>query len=199
MALAPHPLESGSYPPDSVNRHYVGHLVATADVQAAEDVYAGNGMKLLAKGARVDASIRQRLLDHKLQKPLEESVSIEGALTDEQISATADVLLDRHSFLRALGANTRAGPTARLAGCALSGPLRSLLTVYAQRQADRLEHAVIVALLAQALGAAVQPSNDSLQCTLGIAGLLHDVGELYIDPAYLDAGGRWTRRGGSTS
>lgn len=67
----------------AVNPHYLDHMVHTAErqeLQASEDIIAGNGMKLLAKGARIDAAIRDRLLDHKLTKPLEECVVAVGGI-----------------------------------------------------------------------------------------------------------------------
>jgi hypothetical protein len=57
------------------NPHYVDHVVATAaarGIEACEHIVASNGTKLVAKGTRIDAQMRERLLQHKLSKPLEE-------------------------------------------------------------------------------------------------------------------------------
>jgi hypothetical protein len=65
--------------PQGVSPHYLDRVVATAqahEVQASEDIIAGNGIKLLAKGARIDAGVRDRLLQHKLRRPLEECVLV---------------------------------------------------------------------------------------------------------------------------
>ena len=44
-----------------VNPHYLNRVVAvgeTAGVEATEDIISGTGLKLLAKGARIDAHTR---------------------------------------------------------------------------------------------------------------------------------------------
>jgi len=49
----------------SVNPHYLDHLVATAEqreIEATEDIVSGSGIKLLARGSKISASLRDRLL-----------------------------------------------------------------------------------------------------------------------------------------
>jgi HD-GYP domain-containing protein (c-di-GMP phosphodiesterase class II) len=174
---------------ESVNAHYLDHVVATAqshEVAATEDIVTGNGIKLLAKGARIDAKARDRLLEHKLSKPLEDCVEVVGGVIPARFEPIATALLDKHPLLRALCVSERAQPvSASLAALTLSPPMQSLLTVYSQYQQDRLDHTVGVALLALALARRVLPGEIDRHRQLATAGLVHDVGELYIDPAYL--------------
>ncbi len=180
--------------PDGVNPHYLDHVVATSqthEVEVTEDIVAGNGIKLLAKGARVDADVRDRLLAHKLRKPLEGCVQVVGGVIPARFEPIAEGLLDKHPLLRALCASQRARPvSASLAGLALSLPIQSLLTVYAQHQEDRLSHTVGVAMLTLSLARRLLPGEIERHRVLATAGLVHDVGELYIDPAYLRKGTR---------
>lgn len=175
-----------------VNPHYLDHVVASAathDVEVTQDIVGRNGMKLLAKGARIDAEVRDRLLQHKLSRPLEDCVAVAGGVSGEQIRDTAQALLDRYPLLAALGADARAQAVAQsLGGLKLALPVQSLLTVYAEHQPDRLEHCVGVALLAMSLGRRLRPGDVDSHRLLATAGLLHDVGELYITPAYLQRG-----------
>jgi HD-GYP domain-containing protein (c-di-GMP phosphodiesterase class II) len=172
-----------------VNSHYLDHVVATSqthEVAATEDIVAGNGIKLLAKGARIDAATRDRLLQHKLRKPLENCVEVADGITTQRFEAIAEVLLQRHPLLHALCASTGARPVpASLARLTLSRPMRSLLTVHALSQADRLEHAVGVAMVAMSLAHRLLPEEIERHRMLATAGLVHDIGELYIDPVYL--------------
>jgi hypothetical protein len=49
--------------PDTVNAHYLGHVVGTGEthqVEASEDIVAGNGTKLLAKGVPRGSTPRER-------------------------------------------------------------------------------------------------------------------------------------------
>ena len=121
-------------PDGAVNPHYLNHVVATAatrQVQTTEDVYSAQGIKLLAKGATIDASTRDRLLVHKLQKPLEDCVQVVDGVVPELFGPLAEQLQEEHPLLRTLCAHQRAQPvSATLASLRLSMQVQSLLTVY---------------------------------------------------------------------
>ncbi|MFG6428676.1 HD-GYP domain-containing protein [Roseateles sp. LYH14W] len=174
---------------DAVNPHYLDHLAASAashEVEVTEDIVNGNGVKLLAKGSRVGADVQQRLLAHKLSRPLEQCLGIADGISGAQITAMAEQLLERHGLLRALAAHERALPVAQSLGkLRISGPLQSLLTLYADQPGERLAHAVGVALIAKSLGRLLLPGDIDAHRSLGLAGLVHDVGELYLAPAVL--------------
>lgn len=181
--------------PNEVNPHYLNHVVATTAhhvVEVTEDIVSGNGIKLLAKGARIDPAVRERLLDHKLRKPLEECVQVVGGVVPERFGPIAEELLARHPLIAALCTGpTGAQPIAlSLTRLKLSMPVQSLLTVYCDYQGDRLAHTVGVAMLAMALGRRLVPGDIDRHRLLALAGLLHDVGELYIDPNHLQRGTR---------
>jgi hypothetical protein len=87
---------------EAVNPHFLDHVVATGathDVQASEDIVARNGTKLLTKGARVNAALRDRLLDHKLRKPLEQCLEVVDGVVAERFGPIAERLLDSHGLL----------------------------------------------------------------------------------------------------
>jgi HD-GYP domain-containing protein (c-di-GMP phosphodiesterase class II) len=177
---------------EPVNPHYLDHLVAASashDVEAMEDIVTPGGVKLLARGARIDAATRERLLAHKLSRPLEQCIGVSGGVTPEQIGQAAERWLDEQPLLRALCADDPglALPQS-LPRLRLSPALQSLLHLYVQRQPDRLRHAVGVALVAKALARRLLPGDVDLQRRIGLAGLLHDVGELYLDPVFLQRG-----------
>jgi hypothetical protein len=175
--------------PAAVNEHYLDHVVAlseTSDVEASEDIVSGSGLKLMAKGAKIDARARERLLQHKLTKPLESMMRVVDGVATRQIDRVADALLSRHPLLsRLCGGGSAWQLTTSMRNVMLSPQVESLLTVYASQGAGKLEHAVGIALLSAAL---VQDLPGTDPVPLMIAGLVHDVGELYIDPAYLAPG-----------
>ncbi|MDI4635010.1 HD domain-containing protein [Pelomonas sp. V22] len=178
---------------EAVNPHYLGHLVASAAahrIEVTEDIVSGNGIKLLAKGAALDADVHERLLRHKLSRPLEDCLGAAEGVSPTQIAEAAEQLLDKHPLLRALAAHDRALPIQQsLAKLRLSGPMQSLLTVYADQPGGRLHHAVGVALIAKALARRLLPGDIDAHRLLGLAGLLHDVGELYLAPDVLSRDG----------
>ncbi|HEX2009471.1 MAG TPA: HD domain-containing phosphohydrolase [Roseateles sp.] len=176
---------------DRANPHYLQHMAHTAErreVQASEDIISGSGIKLLAKGARIGPRTREQLLLHKLAKPLEDCVRIDDGVLPQSLEPIAAALLERHALLASICRHERAEPVgAALAGLPLSVPVQSLLTLYADFQGDRLQHGVGVAMLSLALARRLLPGESEQHRLLAIAGLLHDVGELYIDPQHLRA------------
>lgn len=174
-----------------VNPHYLDHVVKlseTSDIEASEDIVSGTGMKLLAKGTKIDARARERLLEFRLNKPLENMMRVVGGTDPASFHPVAERLLERHPLLRGLCANARAArPLEALKSLELSSNLQSLLSVYAGQSPAKLEHAVGVALVTAALGGELS-SQPADAAALVVAGLAHDVGELYIDPAFVARG-----------
>jgi HD-GYP domain-containing protein (c-di-GMP phosphodiesterase class II) len=175
-----------------VNPHYLDHVIHVSEsrpVEASEDIVSQNGIKLLARGAHINDRVRERLLMHKLQKPLEDCIQVTQGVMPESFGPIGETLFTQHPLLKALCAHDLypSAPTT-LATLKLSNPVQSLLTVYAEYQSDRLRHTAGVAMLALALARRLLPGESERHRMLALAGLLHDVGELYIDPAYLRPG-----------
>jgi len=171
-----------------VNPHYLDHVVKlseTSDIEASEDIVSGSGMKLLAKGAKIDARARERLLEFRLTKPLENMMRVVGGTDPTAFHPMAEQLLARHALLRGICATVPGfDPIAILQALEVSDNVRSLLSVYAGQGPAKLEHAVGVAVITSALGGSVN-ANPADTAALAIAALTHDIGELYIDPAFL--------------
>lgn len=171
---------------EAVNPNYLNHLVHTAalhEVAVTADIVSSKGVKLLAKGARMSAEMRERLLEHKLTRPLEDCLEVQGVVSEAQVQAMAEDLLDEHAILRAAtGALPGVAPLSLLGRLGLGAEMLSMLTVYAEHREGRLRHAVSVALLAKGLARRLRPGDVDLHRMLGRAGLMHDIGELYLDP-----------------
>jgi hypothetical protein len=177
---------------ESINPHFLDHVVDAArarTVEASQDIVAGNGMKLLAKGARIDAATRERLLVHKLRKPLEDCVQVVDGVTPARLGPLAEDLLAQHPLLQALCADDKLQPVpVSLRQLTLSSPMQSLLTVYGDCEDGRLRHAAGVSMITLALARKLLPGDFSQHRMLATAGLMHDIGELYIDPAFMQRG-----------
>ena len=163
-----------------VNPHYLDHVVKlseTSDIEASEDIVSGTGMKLLAKGAKIDARARERLLEFRLTKPLENVMRVVGGTDPAAFHPLAETLLARHGLLRGICAAVPGfDPIAVLKSLAVSDNVQSLLSVYAGQAHSKLEHAVGVAVITSALGGSVS-ANPADTAALAIAALTHDVGE----------------------
>lgn len=176
----------------AVNEHYLGHLVETGasrGIEATEDIVSGTGVKLVAKGAAIDARMRDRLLQHKLMKPLEACTRVVAGVSTRPMDAIADRLMHQHALLASLcRAEQAASVLQGFRQLQLSPQLDTLLTVYADSGETKLAHAVGVSLIAGALQLTLNPQAPLAPVLL--AGLMHDIGELYIDPAILRHAGR---------
>lgn len=176
-----------------VNPHYLENVMVVADgreVQATEDIYAENGMKLIAKGRPITRDVRDRLLERKLRKPLEDCMEVASGVTGTQCAQVAQELLDQHEALRVLCSVPRFNPVKLLGEFAVKGRLQTLLTVYAEHRPQKLQHAVGVALLSMGLAQRIQAGAADAAQVMLTAGLCHDVGELYINPDYTTPGVR---------
>ena len=180
--------------PSTANPHYLQRLVAAGarhGVEASEDVVSASGLRLLAKGARLQADTVDRLLQHKLARPVEECLQVVGAVSPERLATMAADLGAQHALLHAISATEQgAGLPAAFAALNLSPPLRSLLSALEQGRPQGLEHALGTAMIALWLARRLWPEDPGRQQMIAIAGLMHDVGELYIDPAFLQRGQR---------
>lgn len=176
---------------NEVNEHYLDHVVAlseSSEIQASEDIVSGSGLKLVAKGTKIDARVRERLLEHKLSKPLETMMRVVESIGTRRIDRVAAALLERHPLLSSICGEASARLlSSTLNHLILSPQVDSLLSVYAAQAPGKLEHAVGTALLSAALVEDLPP-NSADSSALMLAGLVHDVGELYIDPALLRPG-----------
>ena len=183
----------------SVNHHYLSKLMKLTevmDVAASEDIFDARGMKLVAKGARLTRAQQDTLGGHKLKKTLESTLSAEDGADTGLIVATATRVLDNSvPVKRILGAsggaagNLGASPLAILGNMRFDPAMRMMLTLTDRDMPQALEHSVTVALLSIGMAKRLKLSADE-QMAAALAGVLHDIGELYIDPAYLATGKR---------
>ena len=179
---------------NSVNQHYLNKVIDLSEnmrVEASEDIFDARGNKLLAKGAPVSRALQERLIGHKLKKPLEACIFVEGGIDDNAVRLSAERLIDTSSALAHFLTATQTGgvgPVALLSQLRFGSALSMMLTI-AEREGGALDHAVTVSLLSIAIARKAKLSQSD-QATAGLAGLLHDIGELYINPAYLVKGRR---------
>ena len=180
---------------DGDERHFANQLTemaVTHKVEAAEDIYSANGIKLLAKGAAINKSLYDKVVTHKLTKPLESSVQVENAPTGDALYLIAEKAFDSNPPLAKLASWKQDGETA----VSIFKRLRfqpaasTLLSVHHARNEHVKLHCVQVALLAMGLLKKSQDvSIDQIQ-QMGMAGMFHDIGEVYIDPTLFTRGGR---------
>lgn len=158
-------------------------------IVASEDIVDVAGMKLWAKNQAVSASLQQRLLERKLKKPLEACLTSENGVT----------LFTLHEdFENFLSSSNPLGIGLRPWGSQLLQQLRQLplhsvaqlmLTTAMVNRPQMVEHAVHAMALVGAMVSKTTQSSHEIRMAM-LAGLLHDIGEIYISPEYLDVDSR---------
>jgi HD superfamily phosphodiesterase len=170
-------------------RHYVRAVTELGEkrpVLTSRAIYNERGMKLLDAGVRVDARMYERLVEHRLTMPVEDSLTSDPAVNGRVLRECAESLLERWPLFAAMGERHKAREVvlASLSSLPLPTPIGFCLTLARESFPDLFEHAVLTALTAGYLAwSPVARRHDVLLACA--AGLLHDLGMLYIDPVLM--------------
>lgn len=162
------------------------HASESRTILASQDIYDDTGVKLWARSQPISRSLHERLLERKLRVPIESCLQAADGVTAFELHRSLATCLDADTALtRAVGphANHLLGEVRKLP----VHPVVQLLLTTAQATApDSFRHAVQGMALAGALQAASKPGSYEIRVAL-LGGLLHDLGEIYVNPVYLDA------------
>jgi len=180
-----------AYPPDE-NPHYIRAVTQVGDVQeviARADIFESNGMKLLAKGARIDSSQSNRLTQHRLTAPLDSMLTAEFPVDAQSLAVELDKIVQHEAVYRRILTRTGDPHAIKQAiACAQLAPEVMLrLTVMRECRPELFMHSIHTALIAFALAQRLGlPEGQRASILLGA--LCHDFGEMHTDPEILAAG-----------
>ena len=175
---------------ETVNQHYLDKVMDLADdrhIAATEDIFDARGMKLIAKGARISRALEEKLIVHRLQKPLESSIALQGGVDIAMIVAEARRLsaaIEPIGYILGAANRGKRTPFDILAGIHFGSAMSMMLTITERGGPAALTHSVMVSLLSICLANKLG-LDEKDQSSVALAGLLHDIGELYIEPKYL--------------
>lgn len=194
MALAANTTVESSTDPASGPDYYVNHLAEvnkTNEVVSTEDIYNKNGILLVRKGARISSDIAQKVVQHKLLKPLEEQVQLEQVVGAPAIQVSFDELANRYPDVRAIHEKLEFAPRLQklLNNNEISPLLAQKLTVMKDRLPQRYENAVFCAWLSALVATQMKLGGDLVHAVF-LAGLVHDVGLLHIEPEIINKTGQ---------
>lgn len=172
----------------TANPHALERIVRTGDrrtIVAAEPIYDDRGTLLLARHQRVSRELHERLLERKLKEPLEACLRAADGVTTVQLAQALDPMLggsDALAFAVQPWADLLRHEVVRLP----VDPAVQLLLTVAQETLPpgTFEHAVRGMALAGAMQASVDAERSALRLAM-LGGLLHDLGDIYVNPAYL--------------
>ncbi|MES2354447.1 MAG: HD domain-containing phosphohydrolase [Pseudomonadota bacterium] len=175
------------------NTHFCKQLVSLAStnhVETSEDIYTTHGMKLIAGGTQISDALYERVVSHKLRKPLESSIEVEDAIGINEMAEAAEKALDSSASLRKLAGWKHEGKTAVtfLKQMRLNAATTTLLNVHHSRNPALLQHCAEVSLLAMGMSKKLQSPDTNFLQSMALAGILHDIGEVYINPELFQHG-----------
>ena len=164
----------------------VTRLADKREILASEDVYSKNGIKLVSSGTKLSGKFYDRLVAHKLLKPIEESLIVTGALDSEGLVKLAHEEARRIPSLAPLLGQPELLERLQMTfyGLKIPEPLALKLTLMQEERPQLFQHSLIVSVLSVVLGFRASLPLERLQA-LALASAFHDVGELCIDPILL--------------
>jgi len=183
-----HPSTIALSNPDPYYLKSVADLSVSVEVVSNADIYSQSGIKLVNKDTRLDPSIYERLVHHKLAvSPIDPSLTVKGGVTAHGLALEAARLIDEDAGLRRMASALPDVLLLRnaLAQIHLNPPLAFKLTLAREKRPELYLHSIRVALISLYLGTCVHLKPEEM-ANLAMAAMFHDLGELHIDPALLD-------------
>jgi len=175
--------------PTNANPHALETIVRAGEkrsIVASEDIFDERGTKLLARGQPISAALQQRLLERKLKAPLEANLEVADGITAKELKASLEAFVETdHPVALVLRPWAKELAT-EAASIKVHSVVRLLLTSAQSVRPAVYDHAVRGMGLAGAMWLKGGGDRAQLQTVL-LGGLLHDIGEMYVNPSYLDA------------
>ncbi|MDE2398087.1 MAG: HD domain-containing protein [Burkholderiales bacterium] len=164
------------------NRFLAASILCAAgrcEIHSSEDIYDSNGLMLWARRQPVAPALMARLADRELLRPIELCVTALDPVSTLAMMASLDALGARAPDFGLLLAPHREALLALLGDLAFDPQELLLLSVLRFGERDRLTHSIAVAAVAVVAGQWLG-LGEAEQRRLLRAGLLHDVGLLYL-------------------
>lgn len=176
--------------PNQVNAHVLNAILDTVRdraIVASRDIHDERGIKLLAQHRPMTPALQQRLLSLQLKHPLETSLRFEAAPDKGQLRRAFELLMDSdHVLVPVLRAWARE-VDAQITSLPLDPVAHFLMTMLQATSPQSFAHAIQAMALAGAMSARAGGNPGDVRQAM-LAGLLHDIGEIYLDPALIGVG-----------
>ncbi len=164
----------------------VAELGRRRPVIVSKAIYNTQGIKIIDAGVAVDERVYERLMQHQLESPLEESLGTEPTVTGPVLRRATLALIERQPLFERMVAQPlrRDRLLAAIGSVPLPRPVAFQLTLMHELQPALFQHAVAGALTAAWLGDEGLATQQDLT-QIAAAALLRDLGMLHIDPVLL--------------
>src|SRR5881394_3302312 len=158
----------------------------TKRIIASRDIFDLSGTKLWARDLPVSEALQRKLLDRKLRQPLESCLLAEDGVTAHSLVQATAALIERDTPLAVLLRPCADKIVREAAHLPLHSVAQLLLTAGQATRPESFDHAVQAMALNGAMVMAHGGDTQALRVAM-VCGLLHDLGEMYIDPQFGEA------------
>jgi HD superfamily phosphohydrolase YqeK len=172
--------------------YYIKRVAEFSEAQvvvSSADIFSSTGIKLVAKGMRINMSFYDKLVRHKLAvTSIDCCLSVKGQVTSHDLALEAARLLTEEPLMAHMASVLPDKLLLRngLTQIHLNDTLAFKLTLARETRPVLYQHSIRVALVSLYLGARLGLDRESMK-TLATAAIFHDIGELHIDPDLLDS------------
>ena len=153
----------------------------TKSIIASRDIFDISGIKLWARDLPVSTALQKKLLDRELKNPLESCLLAEDGVTTQTLLAATEAMLDASTPLSHLLRPHSTRLLQQIPHLPLHSVVQLLLTAGQASRPESFGHALQAMALNGALMIAQGGTTSELRLAM-LAGLIHDLGEMYIDP-----------------
>jgi hypothetical protein len=180
---------SSSHAFSTANPHALACILEASETRSiisATDIFDVNGFKLWARDQPVSAELQRKLADRRLREPLETSLVAEDGVTSAALCEALRALVEGPGCLAALVKPHAARLEREVAQLHIQPAAQLLLTAAQAARRVCFDHAVAAMAVNASLVAAAGGDTPEIRAAL-LAGLLHDLGEIYIAPRFGEA------------
>jgi HD-GYP domain-containing protein (c-di-GMP phosphodiesterase class II) len=169
--------------------HYAAHLGkvdADNPVISTEDIVNDRNIPIVKKGSRITKEVAERILQHKLIKPLEHQIELQQSINGEVLLEDIFLLLEKYPELKLIheGSKHRTSAEQLIRTYVLPPILVQKLTVFRQSLPDEFSKTLFCTWLATHIALCAQLDKQAVTTTY-LAGITHDLGMLHISPHIL--------------
>lgn len=158
----------------------------TKSIIASRDIFDVSGIKLWARDQPVSQALQRKLLDRQLRQPLEACLIAENGVNSRGLLVAVEKLLEQDTPLAPLLKQHADDIVHATVHLPLHPVAQLLLTAGQVSRPESFDHAVQAMALCGALTIAHGGGTRDLRVAM-LCGLLHDLGEMYIDPRFGEA------------
>ncbi len=158
----------------------------TKSIIASRDIFDVSGIKLWARDQPVSQALQRKLLDRQLRHPLEACLIAENGVNSRGLLLAVEKLLEQDTPLKPLLAEHADDIVHAAVHLPLHPVAQLLLTAGQVSRPESFDHAVQAMALCGALTIMHGGGTRDLRIAM-LCGLLHDLGEMYIDPRFGEA------------